>query len=123
MRASRAMGERGDKKLRGDRCRCATCGEYFNSTFAFDRHRVGGYQTATKPSTRRCLTVAEMAAKGMSVNPAGFWVTETRAQRAQRSLGVERSGGDLSGPVPSSTPTQSPLQVPPSQGRNAEKVA
>ena len=62
-------------KLTGDRCRCAGppyngCGEYFNSTYSFDLHRTGD------PDSRRCLTVAEMEARGMSRNAAGFWITK-----------------------------------------------
>jgi hypothetical protein len=50
--------------LRGDHCRCSGapyggCGEHFNSTYAFE-HRTGSW------SARRCLSVDEMRAKGMS---------------------------------------------------------
>ncbi len=63
-------------KLTGNRCQCAGppfagCGEYFNSTAAFDRHRAGSYS----PMQRRCLTPDEMRAAGMSRNEAGFWIT------------------------------------------------
>jgi len=57
-------------KLRGDRCQCTVCGELFNSTHAFDKHRTGTYS----PLARRCLTVAEMTARGMSRNAAAFWI-------------------------------------------------
>ncbi len=46
--------------LRGDHCRCFTCGEHFNSTYAFDKRRTGTYQ----PMQRRCFTAAEMRANG-----------------------------------------------------------
>ena len=52
-------------KLTGDRCQCTACGEYFNSTYAFDRHRVRYV----------CRTAEELRAKGWSVNAAGFWIT------------------------------------------------
>lgn len=55
--------------LSGDRNQCPTCALYFNSTAAFDKHRTGPF------SDRRCLTVDEMAAKGMAKNSAGYWVT------------------------------------------------
>jgi len=55
-----------------DRCKCSVCGEYFNSTYAFTKHRTGTYQ----PSNRRCLSVAEMRAAGWSVNATGYWRTE-----------------------------------------------
>lgn len=56
-------------KLTGDRCRCGACGEYFNSTRAFDKHRVGPYES------RSCMTAEQMREKGMDVNARGFWIT------------------------------------------------
>ena len=61
-------------KLTGNRCQCTACGECFNGTQPFDKHRVGSF---AKPGewqgTRRCLTVAEMEAAGFQRNAAGFW--------------------------------------------------
>jgi hypothetical protein len=60
-----------------DRCRCAACGAYFNSTRAFERHRVGPYRQFNDPPDapdRRCLSEAEMTARGMAKNRTGFWV-------------------------------------------------
>jgi hypothetical protein len=57
-------------KLSGDRNQCCACGQLFNSTFAFDKHRTGEFG-----KDRRCLTTDEMKAKGMAVNAAGFWVS------------------------------------------------
>jgi hypothetical protein len=59
--------------LRGDRNQCCGCGEYFNSTAAFDKHRTGDFTDPTNP--RRCLELTSMYAKGMSRNRDGFWVT------------------------------------------------
>lgn len=59
-------GER--KALRGDRNQCGSCGEYFNSTHAFEKHRHGEFGV-----DRRCLTVGEMGAKGMVYGEDGFW--------------------------------------------------
>jgi hypothetical protein len=56
--------------LSGDRNQCRGCGEYFNSSFAFDKHRTGEHG-----KDRRCLTLDEMADKGMSKNAAGFWIS------------------------------------------------
>ncbi len=56
-------------KLTGDRCRCPTCGEHFNSTYAFDRHRSGEWEA------RVCLSTDQMAARGMARNARGFWVS------------------------------------------------
>lgn len=57
-------------KLTGDHNQCPGCGQYFNSSFAFDKHRVGEHGR-----NRCCLPVAEMQAKGMSKNAAGFWIS------------------------------------------------
>jgi hypothetical protein len=56
------------KTLRGDRNQCPSCGEYFNSTHAFEKHRAGDFATG-----RRCLDTYEMTAKGMIVGSDGFW--------------------------------------------------
>tara|TARA_R110002126_G_scaffold47789_1_gene133696 strand:- start:450 stop:662 length:213 start_codon:yes stop_codon:yes gene_type:complete len=57
------------KPLNGDRNQCQGCKEYFNSTFAFDKHRIGQFGI-----DRRCMTTEEMEAKGMCVNAHGFWI-------------------------------------------------
>jgi hypothetical protein len=54
--------------LRGNRCQCTACGEYFNRVSTFDRHRVGSYEDG-----RRCLSAPEMEDKGWKRNAAGFW--------------------------------------------------
>lgn len=63
-------------RLTGNRCQCPTCGEYFASARGFDRHRIGPY---AKPGewqgTRRCLTLAELQARGWERNPRGFLLT------------------------------------------------
>lgn len=66
-------------KLTGNRCRCAACGDLFNSTSAFDRHRAGTFAPlGTWPHARRCLTAEELQAKGWSRNGAGFWIERAR---------------------------------------------
>ena len=60
------------KSLKGDKNQCAGCSEYFNSTLAFEKHRVGEH----KDNGRRCLTAEEMIAKKMALNAKGFWVSE-----------------------------------------------
>ena len=57
-------------KLSGDRNQCQGCKGYFNSSFAFDKHRRGEHGI-----DRRCLTGSEMRAKGMDTNAAGFWIS------------------------------------------------
>lgn len=68
------------KILSGSRNQCPTCTQYFNSNYVFDMHRVG------KPGSlnRRCRTPDEMLLKGMSLNKAGFWISETKEQSAAR---------------------------------------
>jgi hypothetical protein len=66
------MEARVTKPLRGDRCRCTACGEFFNSTSAFDKHRSGSYVS------RRCLTADEMLSIGMERPEHGFWVGSRR---------------------------------------------
>lgn len=61
-----------ERKLGANRCQCGTCGEYFNSTVAFDKHRV------LDGNTRRCLRPVEMTEKGMAVSQRGWWVGSVR---------------------------------------------
>lgn len=56
-------------KLSGDRNQCPGCSVCFNSTRAFEKHRVGDHGV-----NRRCLTPTEMLERGMAKNAAGFWV-------------------------------------------------
>lgn len=69
-------------KLTGDRCQCASCKEYFNSTKSFDSHRVGKFSH----DQRRCLTIAEMVKKGFAKNPAGFWVSRPLTKTTEAHL-------------------------------------
>ena len=75
-------------RLTGSRSLCPSCHQRFNSTYAFDRHRVGAY-----PSHRRCLTHDEMIARGMLINARGFWITEARQLPCRLSLGRQDSSG------------------------------
>lgn len=67
-------------KLSGDRNQCQGCQECFNSTAAFDKHRVGTFGSPKgdgtyASNTRRCRSTEEMSAAGMVKNAAGFWIT------------------------------------------------
>jgi hypothetical protein len=57
--------------LRGPRCQCTACGEYFTSERTFDIHRVGQHGVG-----RRCLTVAEMLAAGWGKKRVFFWTND-----------------------------------------------
>lgn len=64
----RAAGTRATKSLRGDRNQCAACGEYFNSSSAFDKHRIGEFGR-----DRGCASWFGMAHIGMHLGTDGFW--------------------------------------------------
>lgn len=49
-------------------CQCGGCGEFFRSVTSFDKHRAGS------ADARRCLTLIEMVADGMSRNDRGLWI-------------------------------------------------
>ncbi len=53
-------------------------GNYFNSAYTFDGHRVGLFAPISRPDTRRCLTATQMLAKGWLRNAAGFWISGKR---------------------------------------------
>jgi hypothetical protein len=53
---------------RGSQCLCRGCGKVFRSERPFARHFTGDYG----PNTRRCLTAAELMAKGY-VDGARGW--------------------------------------------------
>jgi hypothetical protein len=89
-------GNRQRRVLSGDHCQCRSCLLYFNSTSAFDKHRVGEYATS-----RRCLSVTEMLAKGMAQNATGWWVT---ALNASLRSSIFRRNGDRPDPATSLSP-------------------
>jgi len=80
------------RKLTGSRCRCTSCGDYFNSTSTFDRHRAGDYDSR---ASRLCLSSAELILRGWSRNSGGFWIEramdrEAATMRTGSTCGVER---------------------------------
>jgi len=88
-------------RLTASRCLCRGCSEYFNSVYAFDRHRIWA-----SPTVQRCLTPAEMVQKGMTNNASGFWITKprrkhrvkaatSRIQAALRKPPLGHQGGGL----------------------------
>ena len=66
-------------RLTGDRNQCQGCKQYFNSTFAFDKHRTGEFGI-----NRRCLSIDEMTSKGMAQNTSGFWISSPMPFLGQR---------------------------------------
>src|SRR3546814_8225222 len=78
VRGGRMTGPR----LTGNRCQCAACGLHFTSAREFDRHRIGRYaELGQWQGARRCLTVAELQARGWRTNERGFWM-QPRLERA-----------------------------------------
>lgn len=79
-------------KLTGNHCRCGACGEFFNSTSVFDRHRVGAW--CDHGRARRCQQIPEMEGRGWIRNAAGFWIERSRRSAPER-LDRTRQSGDL----------------------------
>ncbi|KAK48199.1 hypothetical protein BG58_33165 [Caballeronia jiangsuensis] len=78
--------------LSGDRNQCGECGQLFNSTGAFDKHRTGTVGVHDGPGARRCMSVVEMRFYGMVKNPAGFWVkAEMTDEERARAKGILRA--------------------------------
>ena len=73
------------RKLVGDHCMCTACGNYFNSTAAFDKHRWGDYDD------RHCYTEEQMFDRGMALSGTGWWLT---AKRDDSSLSRLARSGD-----------------------------
>jgi len=84
-------------KLTRNRCRCTVCGLTFKSDAAFRTHRTGEFAREEQPNTRRCLTAAEMADKGLvecegvwkRPPPAGWRFPLTRIAPERRSAATE----------------------------------
>lgn len=73
-------------RLTGSRCQCAACGEPFSSLREFDRHRSGAYaELGEWAHKRRCMTPAEMDARGWQTNARGFRM-KGRLQRAPAGI-------------------------------------
>ena len=76
-------------KLTGQRNQCPTCSKYFNSNYAFDKHRVGAFEQRKKngvvtPSTRRCASESEMHSMGMSISSTGWWISSKKPDNLAR---------------------------------------
>jgi hypothetical protein len=78
-----------------DRCRCMSCGLYFNSTYAFGEHRVGGWEE--DGTHRRCLTLEELRGRGWQQQPAGHWLPRKMTASGLHAL---RPAADPTEPVP-----------------------
>lgn len=71
---------------------CTGCGEFFNSVYGFDKHRVFEKAKVEDWDTRTCLTPPQMRAKGWTKNARGLWITEAYVkitEQAKRSNGCD----------------------------------
>ncbi len=62
---------------------CRGCGQDFAAVSGFDKHRVGSHAfdySPDRPDGRRCLTVAEIEARGMRCDTNGRWRLPTRGR-------------------------------------------
>ena len=80
--------------MRGERNQCSECGELFNSSSAFEKHRTGDFGKPGVRSKRRCFTIEEMKAKGFLKNEPGFWITGTNPLYGNAS--ISRAQHDIS---------------------------
>ena len=62
------MAER--RKLTGQHNQCPTCGLYFATNSAFDKHRVGKFNRS--PPQRTCKSAAQLESEGWSTSN-GFY--------------------------------------------------
>lgn len=87
--------------LSGNRCQCRACGLSFTSVREFDRHRTGAYANAGEwQGSRRCLTLAELIARGWRMDARGHWM-QGRPQRAPVEIRASRA------PLPATAPAGS----------------
>ena len=52
-----------------DKCQCSACKLYFNSTYAFDKHRTGDFS-----EQRRCFSLKELKDKGWATTATGHLI-------------------------------------------------
>jgi len=76
------------KKLTGQRCQCAACGEFFRKVRAFEGHRVGKFGWKKVKNNRRCLTPKEMKEKGMAKDSLDFWLLPASEEEKERLKGI-----------------------------------
>lgn len=116
-RARRHVGNHAGRgaRMSSDRCQCSPrtggCGEVFNSTTAFDMHRVGRHGV-----DRRCLRVPEMLSAGMDRNAGGYWVTRLMPVQARTARAGPAIGSD---PLPNHPPAPKPRAVARAHGQEA----
>lgn len=65
-------------------CLCRGCGRTFGGPSTFDEHRTGAWDA------RRCMTDAELRARGLRADPLGRWGRPMPEDQRQRLLRTRR---------------------------------
>jgi hypothetical protein len=88
-------GRLAERNPMATRSYCSACGLTFHSVSAFDAHRTGSYGepiyqgsrtgksrkvSGHTPPTRRCMTLPEIQALGMTQNAKGWWMLPASTQ-------------------------------------------
>lgn len=99
---------------------CRTCGETFGGLRGFERHRVGEFNNQPPHYGRRCLTAAELEAKGQTRNGNGVWVQSYFGPgRAAKARPAAQTDDPLPGegvaPGTSTAPQAPPPETPKEQ--------
>lgn len=108
-----ALDMRQGVTLSGDRNQCSECGLLFNSSGAFDKHRIGRSGVSEGPDARRCMTQTEMRFYGMSKSNAGFWVKAVMTEEERERTRGTPSETDSEQYVGGKTASGNPVQVLP----------
>jgi hypothetical protein len=87
--------DRGCTPPRGRAEHCTVCHETFTGSEAGDWHRTGAHGVTTGPERRRCLTVAEMLALGMTRTAAGLWQRGDAGRKTPRTPPHWLAGSNL----------------------------
>lgn len=85
-------------KLTKDRNECPSCGALFETSEAFDAHRIGDFASGSKPNTRRCMTAAEMEESGFRANRDGFLLSEVEHKYEPSKIVVRSQSQSALGP-------------------------
>lgn len=64
---------------------CPECHETFGGTHTGDLHRAGPHGVAVGTNRRRCLTLAELEAKGLVQNSRSYWIRRAELPDSPRS--------------------------------------
>jgi len=93
-RLSTIRQARGPELLRGDHCRCPSCGERFNSAKAFDQHRVGWFSGLRRMPSLHWIHAWEglrgIHSRGRAVSWLANWSQRVRTSSQTAEHGHEK---------------------------------